>query len=110
VATAQQLLHQDYNTRIARQRNGYHKSVSGDLLVTLQPGWAFKPDDLTPARAQVRHDVAPGPAIFYAPKWLRAQRIATPVEAVTLAPTVASLIRIRAPSGCTSLALPLPKK
>jgi hypothetical protein len=93
VATAQQLLHQDYNTRIARQRNGYHKSVSGDLLVTLQPGWAFKADDLTPARAQERHDVAPGPAIFFAPRWLHAQRIATPVEAVTLAPTVAARLQ-----------------
>ncbi len=110
VVSAQQLLHQDYNARIARQRNGYHKSVSGDLLVTLQPGWAFKADDITPARAQVRHDVAPGPAIFYAPRLLQAQRITTPIEAVTLAPTVSALIRIRAPSGCTSLALPLPKK
>jgi hypothetical protein len=107
VVTAQQLLHEDYNARVTRQRNGYHKSTSGDLLVTLQPGWALKVDDVTPARSQTRHDVAPGPAIFYAPRLLTAQHIATPIEAVTLAPTVSALIRIRAPSGCTALPLPL---
>ncbi len=107
VVTAQQILHQDYNERISRRRNGYHKSTSGDLFVTLQPGWAMKTDDVTPARQQVRHDVAPGPAIFFAPRRLTAQRIPTPIEAIHVAPTVASVIRIRAPSGCSSLPLPL---
>lgn len=110
VVTAQQVLHEDYNERIARQRNAYHKSSCGDLSITLQPGWAVKVDDVTPAQPQTRHDVVPGPAILFAPQLLAARKVDLPTEATAIAPTVARLIRIRAPSGCSTLPLSVHRK
>lgn len=107
VVTAHQLLHEDFSQRIIRMRNGYHKNSGGDLLVLLQPGWVLKLDDTTKPLPQVRHDIAPGPAILFAPASVKADRIETPVEATAIAPTVARHIRIRAPSGCRQPALRL---
>jgi len=103
VVTAHQILYEDYNERITRMRNAYHKGHSGDLFITLQPGWALKIDDNTPARPQIRHDIAPGPAIFFCPGRIAARKIAEPMEATCIAPSVARFIRIRAPSTCRTL-------
>ena len=105
VFTAQQLLHQDYSQRISRIRNSYRKETGGDLVLQLQPGWRLRPDDKSQPQPQVRHDIYPGPAIFYAPQSIAPQRITTPVEAIHIAPTVAKAIRIRAPSACRALPL-----
>lgn len=103
VVTAHQILYEDYNERISKMRNAYHKRHSGDLFITLQPGWALKIDDNTPAHPQTRHDVAPGPAIFYSPGKIPAQKITVPIDATCIAPSVARFVRIRAPSTCRSL-------
>lgn len=105
VFTAQQLLHEDYSQRISRIRNSYRKTGGGDLVIVLQPGWNLRLNDQTEPEPQARHDVAPGPAILFAPRCIPAQRITTPVEAIHIAPTVAKVIRIRAPSGCRALPL-----
>lgn len=105
VVYAYQLLHEDFGQRIAQMRNGYHKAYGGDLLIQLQPGWVLKVDDNSPSKPQVRHDVAPGPAIIFAPGSVSAKRISTPVDGCAIAPTVAKHIRIRAPSGSRELPL-----
>lgn len=107
VVTSQQVLHEDYSSRIIRMRNSYHKKSGGDLLVLLQPGWALKLDDQTPTQSQIRHDIAPGPAILFAPGLIPAEQIPNAVEATTIAPTVARHIRIRAPSACKQAPLKL---
>lgn len=107
VVTSQQILHEDFSQRVIRMRNGYYKQSGGDLIVELQPGWALKLDDNAETQPQIRHDVAPGPAIIFAPGTVKAERIATPVEATTIAPTIARYIKIRAPSGCTKAPLQL---
>lgn len=99
VVTQYQILHQDVNERIKRMRRGYDRKSGGDLVVSLQPGWSFKYKDNSEEMPQARHDIAPGPAILFAPG-LKAERIASPVDATVIAPTVARAIRIRAPSGC----------
>ena len=105
VVSTQQILHEDFGKRITRMRNGYNKTFGGDILVKLQPGWSFKADDTTPAQSQQRHDIAPGPAILFAPGSIPAKKISTPVDATLIAPTVARCIRIRAPSGCSNAPL-----
>ena len=100
VVTQHQILHQDANERIKRMRLAYDRKTGGDLMVSLQPGWTFKYHDKSEEQPQTRHDVAPGPAILFAPTLLEAQVITTPVDATVIAPTVANAIRIRAPSGC----------
>lgn len=109
VVTAHQIFHEDFSQRIKRMRNGYFRATGGDLMVMLQPGWALKINDNTPARPQIRHDVAPGPAIIFAPGTVPSQKVTTPVDATAIAPTIAHYIRIRAPSGCTQAPLQLSK-
>lgn len=104
VVTQFQILHNDTNDRIRRIRRSYCRSNGGDLVVTLQPGWVFKYNDSSDEQPQVRHDMASGPAIIFAPG-VKAERITTPVDASSIAPTVASKIRIRAPSGAKSISL-----
>ncbi len=104
VTTQYQILHNDTNERIKRMRRAYNRQTGGDLVLTLQPGWTYKYNDNSEEEAQVRYDVAPGPAIIWAPQ-LTAERIATPVEATAIAPTIAACIHIRAPSA--SKAAPL---
>lgn len=104
VVTQQQILHGDFNERIRRMRRAYNRATGGDLLLTLQPGWTFRYNDNSTTQPQIRHDIAPGPAILFAPN-LPHERITTPVDATAIAPTVAGHIRIRAPSGCTSPSL-----
>lgn len=101
VVSQQQVLHNDLNERIKRMRKAYNRTYGGDLILTLQPGWSFRYDENSEAQPQIRHDIAPGPAILFAPT-LKPERIATPVEATTIAPTIANQLRIRAPSGCTT--------
>ena len=105
VFTAQQLLHEDYSQRIERIRNSYRKNGGGDLVIILQPGWNLRLDDNSRPQPQKRFDVYPGPAIIFAPSLVKAERIHAPVEATTIAPTVAKIIRIRAPSACRALPL-----
>lgn len=106
VVTQQQILHDDANDRIKRMRRSYNRATGGDLVLSLQPGWSLRLRDNSEVKPQVRHDIAPGPAILFAPE-LTASRIAAPVEAISIAPTVAAFIRIRAPSGCSTPALRL---
>lgn len=99
VVTQYQILHNDVNERIKRMRRGYDRKSGGDLLISLQSGWSFKYKDSSKEQPQTRHDVAPGPAILFAPSTLSPRTISTPVDAALIAPTVANAIRIRAPSG-----------
>lgn len=104
VATQHQILHEDFSDRIHRLRKSYNRVYGGDLVLTLQPGWSFRADDNSEIKPQIRHDIAPGPAILFSPN-LQAERITTPVPATAIAPTVANQIRIRAPSGCKEMPL-----
>lgn len=108
VVTNHQLLHEDFSERIVSRRNAYHKHTGGDLLLSLQPGWVLKADEGAEPQPQVRHDVAPGPAILFAPKAVAPARISVPVQATHIAPTVAHSLRIRAPSACREPALTEP--
>ncbi|MDO4496451.1 MAG: alkaline phosphatase family protein [Bacteroidales bacterium] len=101
VVTQHQILHNVANERIENLRKIYNRKTGGDLVITLQPGWAFKEKDNSPTQQQLRHDIAPGPAIFFFPG-ITPKRITAPINAKAIAPTLARLIRIRAPSGCTT--------
>lgn len=84
---------------------------SGDVYIAPAAGWEVVDDWQTPADAtrtpMVHREVAPtGIAIIMAPG-IDARTIATPVDARSVAPTVARLLRIRSPNGAALPALPL---
>lgn len=83
----------------------------GDVYIAPAAGWEVVDDWQTPAAdgrtPMVHREVAPtGIAIIMAPG-IDARTIATPVDARSIAPTVARLLRIRSPNGASLPPLPL---
>lgn len=73
--------------------------LCGDIFVSFTPGWSVDYDEQTPVQTkQVRESNPPTPAFLLAPT-IAPQRIDTPVEAVSLAPTFSRVLRIRGPNG-----------
>ena len=105
VITAHQLLHGNWNEKINRYRNGFHRKLSGDLLLAIQPGWSIILDSRLEKTQTVRMDGIPAPLILYGPQ-IRAEKVARVIDATELAPTVSKVLRIRSPNACDALPLP----
>lgn len=79
-------------------RNGHHPAISGDIIVEVAPGWQLYNED-NQERYTCRASFVPFPIIFYGAR-TPAQHIETPVSVEHIAPTIAKIIRIRAPNAC----------
>jgi hypothetical protein len=83
----------------------WHPRVSGDVLVIQKDGWIFaaKRDDPNPTGASHgspwEYDTRV-PVVFLGEPWIKSGRYAGPAEPTDIAPTLAELLRIPAPSGC----------
>ena len=85
----------------AEARNTRH-DAAGDIRLNVAPGWVIASDDNNnadnlPAMAQ-RGVSTTAPVLIMAPG-IAPQTISTPVDARAIAPTIASILRIRAPNG-----------
>ena len=98
VYTSQRLLLSHGTDRLASMRNGYCPKLSGDLVLDLCPGWEVVYEDNNDTREYVRINAIPAPCFILAPD-VKPVRIATPVRATAIAPTVSRLLRIRSPNG-----------
>lgn len=75
---------------------------SGDILVTFSPGWNVVDDqDFPSVTKPIRETPVLTPAFIMAPE-IQPERISTTVDALSLAPTVTSILRIRSPNGATA--------
>lgn len=87
-----------------RRRNTVDEQA-GDLLLDMLPGFEVVDDlnnpDASAGKGMV-HRLSPAstPAFIMAPN-LKARKIETPVDARTIAPTIASILRIRSPNGAS---------
>lgn len=87
--------------RSAARRRNIDAHVSGDLFVDILPGWELVDDFNNPSQKHARQTakaVTTAPAFIMAPG-VKPSRIATPVDARSIAPTVTRLLRIRSPNG-----------
>ncbi len=83
---------------------------AADVYLSFTPGWNVINDLVFPAYSSpVRDMMVNTPAIIMAPS-LKAQEITDRVDATGLAPTIAGLIRIRAPNGASTRPLLLETK
>lgn len=73
---------------------------SGDVLVSINPGWETVDDDLDPDNHVAREGYTPSIAFIMAPG-LAPRQVHHRVDARSLAPSVARHIRIRAPNGAS---------
>ncbi len=89
-------------------RKTWHRERSGDLEVVLKANWLLEwsrgnASTHGSAHAYDYHV----PILLYGPRWFRAGRIDLTVEVVDIAPTLARLLRIAAPSASEGKLLPL---
>lgn len=80
---------------------------AGDIILEYAPGWNVVNDLEYPSTSKnVRQSAVLTPAFIVAPG-VSSQVISTPVDAVTIAPTISGLLRIRSPNGAQAKPLPL---
>ena len=99
VYTANQLITSD-SYQLERIRNGFNVEKCGDLLIDIAPGWELvNESNHTSTTSRVSN--IPFPIIFFG-AGVKSQRVQTPVTTDAIAPTIARIIRIRAPNACSS--------
>jgi len=77
---------------------GFNTNCSGDIQITVEPGWTIANEDNGSNRMQ-RDSFLEFPLIFYG-FGLKHETVSTPVTTECIAPTIAHHIRIRAPNAC----------
>ncbi|MDB5846832.1 MAG: alkaline phosphatase family protein [Rhodoferax sp.] len=90
----------------AAMQNSWNAGVSGDVQFALQPYFMLGNAVATHGSPH-RYDTHV-PILVYGPNWVRPGRVDKPVEVVDIAPTLARLLRVPAPSSSEGVLLPLP--
>ena len=99
VYTANQLITSD-SYLLERIRNGFQLEKCGDLLIDVAPGWELvNENDHTSSVSRASN--VPLPIIFFG-AGMKPQRIQSGVAVDCIAPTIARIIRIRAPNACSA--------
>ncbi len=101
----------DGNTRAGAplfdsMRNSWNRELSGDLQVALKPYWMYGGAPTTTHGSPYPYDTNV-PILFYGPSWVLPGRIDKHVEMADLAPTLAKILGVPAPSSCEGKPLPL---
>jgi predicted AlkP superfamily pyrophosphatase or phosphodiesterase len=89
-------------------RRTWHRDLSGDLQIAVKPYWILAAENGkgTTHGSPHPHDTHV-PILFYGPPWVTQARVDTRVDVVDIAPTVARLLGVPAPSACEGKPLPI---
>ncbi|NLZ95393.1 MAG: alkaline phosphatase family protein, partial [Bacteroidales bacterium] len=98
VVTSYQMLHGAYNEAIQIQKNGFHRGITGDLFIELQPGWRIVTPKNPTNHQRVRENGMASPAIFFGNN-LKPVKVNRVIDATEIAPSVTHRLRIRAPNA-----------
>lgn len=101
IFTRQHILLRSNNEQTDRIRRGFSSKYSGDLFIELVPGWEIVYGNQNTPREYIRHNAVAAPFMLLAPN-VKAQKIDYPVDVTRIAPTVAKVLHIRSPNGCTA--------
>lgn len=89
---------------INKIKNGINPKRSGDIFIMLEPGWLSIGKTGTTHGSLYEYD-SHVPLIFYG--WnLKPREVVSPINITDIAPTLAALLHILAPSGCIGTAVP----
>ena len=99
------LLHERSNDQVQESRNGFHRKLSGDLIIELQSGWQESNDDSKTEQPRITKSAILAPLFFFGNN-IKPIQVHRQVKATEVAPTVAYFLRIRAPSACSATMLP----
>lgn len=98
VYTSQSLTLGAWTPGISRIRNGYHPQCSGDILVDVAPGWKLVDEES--GYTHVARESYVGFPLFFIGCNVEPMIIESPVTVDCVAPTLARMMRIRAPNAC----------
>ena len=92
---------------LEKVRLGLNPRTAGDIIVKVLPGWVLSDDASYPAvKTPVREGTVSTPALIMAPG-IASRVIEYPTDAVSIAPTLTQILRIRSPNGASARAIPL---
>jgi predicted AlkP superfamily pyrophosphatase or phosphodiesterase len=89
-------------------RDAWHPDVSGEVQFTLKPYWMFGSSTSVTTHGSPHPYDQQVPILLYGPRWVKPGRVDTPVQVVDLAPTLARILHVPAPSSSEGRLLPLP--
>jgi predicted AlkP superfamily pyrophosphatase or phosphodiesterase len=90
----------------AQMEKSWHKDVSGEVQFIFKPNWIAGSSPAThgsPYEADTQV-----PILMYGPRWIKPGRVDARVEVVDIAPTLAAILGVPAPSASEGKVLPLP--
>jgi predicted AlkP superfamily pyrophosphatase or phosphodiesterase len=90
-----------------QMRKSFSRDVPVDLEFVLKPWWMLGSGASGSTHGSPYPTDTQVPILFYGPRWIRPGRIDTPVDVVDLAPTLARLLGVSAPSAVEGKPLPL---
>ena len=85
----------------------WDKERSADVAVVLKPYWMYSSSTSMTTHGSPHPYDTQVPILMYGPRWIKAGRIDQHVEVVDIAPTLANLLRVPAPSSAEGRPLPL---
>jgi predicted AlkP superfamily pyrophosphatase or phosphodiesterase len=85
----------------------WNRELSGDVEFALKPYWMMTTSNAATHGSPHPYDTNV-PILFYGPTWVKAGRVDTRVEEVDIAPTLARILGVPAPSAAEGKPLPLP--
>jgi predicted AlkP superfamily pyrophosphatase or phosphodiesterase len=88
-----------------QMRKSWHKDVSGDVQYALAPGWMASSNPATHGSPHPYDTHVP--MLFWGPQWVQAGQRTQRVEVVDIAPTLAGVLGVPAPSASEGKPLPL---
>lgn len=103
VYTSHRLIQGAWTPGISKIRNGYNPKCSGDIMLEVIPGWNLVNEDVGSSK-MARDSHLEFPVIFFG-YGLKGKQVFSNITIDRVAPTVAHLIRIRAPNACNSAPL-----
>lgn len=105
--TFEEILNNPVNDQLRALNRMMTPATQGDVVIAVTPGWTIvETDGANTKTTQIRANAVTTPAFIMAPG-VKPQRITAATQATILAPTVARLLRIRAPNAAAEMPLPL---
>jgi predicted AlkP superfamily pyrophosphatase or phosphodiesterase len=89
-------------------RKSWHEAVSGDVQYVLKPNWMFRSSSSNTTHGSPHRYDTHVPILFWGPAWMPAGRVDQRVEVADIAPTLARVLGVAAPSAAEGRPLPRP--
>lgn len=82
-----------------KMQNGFNQKRSGDIILSLEPGWIEKDGNITNHNSAYTYDTHV-PLIWFG--WrINRSSISRPVDLIDIAPTITNFLNISAPNACS---------